>query len=84
MRRLEHLHRRRAFCSFALLLWFTLSNTGATASSPMRQEAGLVTTAGMASGFFAAVLFIHRGSVCSRDSVIRTAIRATIDRTVLA
>lgn len=50
MRQLELLHRRRALCSFALLLWLTLSNTGATASSSVRQEAGPVAAAAMASG----------------------------------
>ena len=52
MRQLERLHRRRARYSFTLLLWFTLasSSTGATASSPMRQEAEPVAAAGVALG----------------------------------
>ncbi len=50
MRQLESCRGWRALGSFALLLWLTLFGTGATASSPMRQEAGPVAAAGMASG----------------------------------
>ena len=50
MRQLEHLHRPRALCSFALLLWLALLGAGATASIPMRSEAGPVAASGMASG----------------------------------
>jgi len=50
MRQLEHLHRRRALYRFALLLWLALHGAGATASVPMRPEAGPAAAPSMASG----------------------------------